>query len=95
MISKDELKKLAELARIEIPPEEEEKLRSDLGAILDYFTELQHADTEGVKPMTGGTHATNVLRDDVSTETALQNEGALEAFPENQGGLLKVPPVFE
>jgi aspartyl/glutamyl-tRNA(Asn/Gln) amidotransferase C subunit len=63
-IGKRELEHLAKLARIELDPREEEKLLRDLGAILEYFNELQKLDTSAVLPMTGGTDLRNVFRED-------------------------------
>ena len=99
-IGKNELEHLAKLARVELKPEEEEKMLKDLGAILDHFKELQAIDTANVPPMTGGTDLKNVFREDGisedgSTGRENTNRGAgVEAFPEKQDGYLKVPPVF-
>src|SRR4051812_47163088 len=93
-ITKHELEHLAELVRIELNPKEEEKLLKDLGAILDYFKELQEVDTSNVVPMTGGTDARNVFRGDTERENTNQQAG-IEAFPESKDGYLKIPPVFE
>ncbi|MDE2000971.1 MAG: Asp-tRNA(Asn)/Glu-tRNA(Gln) amidotransferase subunit GatC [Patescibacteria group bacterium] len=93
MLSKKELEHLAELARIELKEGEEEKLEKDLGAILDYFKELQAVDTEKVAPMTGGTQLMNALREDVTGSTDDTGKGAA-GFPDKQDGYLKVPPVF-
>jgi len=40
------------LARLELNPDEEEKLLADLGNILEHFKELQELDTTNVAPMT-------------------------------------------
>jgi aspartyl-tRNA(Asn)/glutamyl-tRNA(Gln) amidotransferase subunit C len=93
-ISKEELRHLAELARIELDPKEEDKLLKDLGNILDHFKELQELDTANVPPMTGGTDLRNVFRGDTERENTNQGAGG-RAFPENENGFLKVPPVFE
>lgn len=93
-ISKRELEHLAKLARIELNPKEEEKLLKDLGAILDYFKELQELDTANVPPMTGGTDMKNVFRGDAERENTNRGAG-VEAFPETENGFLKIPPVFE
>ena len=93
-ITKEELRHLAELARIELDPQEEEKLLKDLGSILDYFKELQKLDTANVPPMTGGTDLRNIFRDDTERENTNRGAG-VEAFPESESGFLKVPPVFE
>jgi aspartyl-tRNA(Asn)/glutamyl-tRNA(Gln) amidotransferase subunit C len=93
-ITKRELEHLAVLARIELDPQEEEKLLKDLGEILGYFTELQKLDTANVMPMTGGTDLENVLREDTAHESTDRGAG-VESFPESQDGFLKIPPVFE
>jgi aspartyl-tRNA(Asn)/glutamyl-tRNA(Gln) amidotransferase subunit C len=93
-ITKAELEHLAKLARIELDPKEEEKLLKDLGAILDYFKELQELDTTNVAPMTGGTDLTNIFRGDTERENTNRGAGVL-AFPETKDGYLKIPRVFE
>jgi aspartyl-tRNA(Asn)/glutamyl-tRNA(Gln) amidotransferase subunit C len=93
-ITKHELEHLAKLARIELDPNEEEKLLKDLGNILDHFTELQKLDTTNVAPMTGGTDLRNIFREDGERENTNRAAG-VEAFPESRDGYLKIPPVFE
>jgi len=93
-INKETLQHLAKLARLELDPKEEEKLREDLGKILDHFKELQALDTSSVVPMTGGTDLKNIFREDAERENTNQKKG-VDAFPETQNGYLKIPPVFE
>lgn len=93
-IHKKTLEHLAELSRIELNPEEEEKLLKDLGKILDHFRELQEVDTANVEPMTGGSDLKNVFRNDDERENTQKGAG-VEAFPEHENGYLRIPPVFE
>ncbi len=92
-IDKKTLAHLAELARIELDPKEEERLVKDLQRILDYFEELKALDTTGVKPMTGGAERLNVFREDNARENTNQGKGT-DVFPESKDGYNKVPPVF-
>lgn len=94
MIGKRELEHLARLARIELEPNEEEKLLKHLEAILDHIKELQTLDTANVPPMTGGTALVNALREDTERENTNQGAG-VESFPEEKEGYLAIPPVFE
>jgi len=94
MLSKKDLEKLANLARMDLKPAEEEKLLKDLGKILDYFEELKEVDTEKIEPLTGGTESQDVFREDDS-DLVLDKGPAIDAFPEKSGGYLKVPPVFD
>ena len=93
-ISKEELRHLAELARIKLEPKEEDALMKDLDGILGHFEELQAIDTASTPPMTGGTDLVNVFRDDAERENTNRGAGK-EAFPETENGYLKIPPVFE
>ncbi|HXF44004.1 MAG TPA: Asp-tRNA(Asn)/Glu-tRNA(Gln) amidotransferase subunit GatC [Candidatus Paceibacterota bacterium] len=94
LIDKKTVKKLAELARMDINPREEESLVSDLERILEYFDELKELDTKNVLPMSGGTFLENIVRDDGKGER-LPGEKSVDQFPEKERGFLKVPPVFE
>ncbi|MDP3794441.1 MAG: Asp-tRNA(Asn)/Glu-tRNA(Gln) amidotransferase subunit GatC [bacterium] len=51
MLTEDQIKHLALLARPKISPEEAEKYRADLVKILDYVSELQKVDTAGAEPL--------------------------------------------
>lgn len=97
-ISKETLKHLANLGKIHLREDSEEKLLVDLEKILAYFEELQGVNTENIEPLSGGTIEKNVLRSDSLKAAELpiaEKEKLLRAFPEKSGGFLKVPPVFE
>ncbi|MCL4400338.1 Asp-tRNA(Asn)/Glu-tRNA(Gln) amidotransferase subunit GatC [Patescibacteria group bacterium] len=93
MLVKKDLEKLADLSRIKLKEDEEEKLLKDLGGILNHFEELKEVDTEGVKPMNGGTFSSNVWRED-EARNVLDGKKAIAEFPDSEEGYLKVPPVF-
>lgn len=93
-IDKTSLEHLAELARLELDPKEEEKLLNDLQKILAHFEELKSLDTSAVEPMNGGTDLKNMFREDGERENT-DAGGGVEDFPESEGGFLKVPPVFQ
>ena len=96
IINKKTLEYLAELSRIELDGRSEEKLLNDLQKILEYFEELKEIDTENIESMAGGTIGKNVFREDgVSDKGQRTNDKLIEAFPEEEKGYLKVPPVFE
>jgi len=80
-INKKTLEYLAELSRIELEKESEEKLLKDLQKILAYFEELREVDTENIEPMAGGTLVLsevegiekNFFREDVPTQINADN----------------------
>ena len=92
-ITRETVKNLAELARIEFTESEEEKYACDLERIVEHVGELQKVNTDGVAPMAGGTFLENEFRVDDTEQ--LDGEAARCAFPKKEGGYLKVPPVFE
>lgn len=92
MLTKKDLTYLSDLARIEIPGAEEEKILKDLEEILNHFEELKEVGTKNIEPMTGGTFSENVFRSGEAER--LPNKKALEEFPDAKDGFLKIPPVF-
>lgn len=93
MITEKDIRVLAELARINLPEKDIEKLQKDLEGILFYFEELKTVDTTAVAPMTGGTVNENIFRSDDGSRVIYTNPE--KDFPETVDGLLKTPPVFE
>ncbi len=93
MLSKDDIKKLAQLARIHLTEKEEKELEKDLSSILGYVEKLKEVDISGVPEMTHATDSTNVFRADEEIE---QDDILLrEQFPDEERGYLKVKGIFE
>jgi len=93
LIDKKILEYLADLGRIKLNENEEEKLLKDLQNILAYFQELQKLDTTKVEPLTGGTIEKNVFREDKIRKYE-NPQKLIESFPEKENNFLKIPPVF-
>lgn len=93
-IDRKTLEHLAKLARLELKELEEAKLITDISKILGHFEELQELDTSEVAPLTGGTDLKNIFREDNVSENTNKGKGT-DAFPEEENGFLKIPPVFE
>lgn len=95
-ISREEVHRLAKLARIDVPEEEEGKLQKDLEAILGYIEKLKEVDISGVPEMTHAVEAENVFRADEVGENGEDDENILltDQFPEEETGYLKVKGVF-
>lgn len=95
MLSKDEVKKIAALARVGITEDEIEKYQKDLSAVLDYFKKLEELDTEKVEPIGHITGRTNSFREDVHEEFgSLGREAILKNAPEVKDGNIKVKSVL-
>jgi len=92
MISKDEVKHIAKLARLELTEKEVEKMQKDLSAILDYFAVLKKAPKIQVKTSKAGK---NVLRKDeaVAKPASLANNLVAQA-PDKKDGYIKVKAIL-
>ncbi len=63
-ISKEEVEKIAHLARLKIEDSQKEKMAEQLSSILGYIDKLKDVDVEGVKLSSGAAFINNVLRED-------------------------------
>lgn len=94
-LTKDDVKQLADLARLQLTDQEIEIAERELDAILGYVDRLKAVDATCVEPLTmpakeiGWREDTNFAADDVTRETILAD------FPSRKGDLLHVPAVFE
>lgn len=93
MISQEEVKHIAELARIGLSEEEVEKYAKELSGILDWMKELQSVDTEGVLPTDHIVGMKNISRPD-SGQDFENKEGIRKLFPERRDDYDKVKSVL-
>jgi aspartyl-tRNA(Asn)/glutamyl-tRNA(Gln) amidotransferase subunit C len=96
-ISKVDVAKIAELARLELTTEETESFTGQLSSILEHIDKLNELDTTDVPPMshcsTAGLDAEYARRDDV-TRPSLGQRLATESAPDSEAGYFKVPRVI-
>jgi aspartyl-tRNA(Asn)/glutamyl-tRNA(Gln) amidotransferase subunit C len=93
-ITKDTVKKIAHLARLEFNAEEEEKMQKDLNNILTWMEKLQQIDTDQVEPLTHMSSELNVMREDEAKEPLPHSKGLLNA-PKKDSDYIRVPKVME
>jgi len=93
-ITKEEVRHVAHLARLNFSEDEEEKFTSQLNSILMYMDILNGMDTAGIQPMTHAISLGNVFRDDTGKES-LGAEIALEGAPDGKMGFFGVPKIIE
>jgi len=92
MITKEDVKHLAKLSRIEITESEVENLTKEIDSILGYVGQIQEAagDVEKETPK-----LINVMRDDVVTHTPGQySESLLANAPAIEGKYVKVKKIL-
>lgn len=97
-ITKEEIERIAGLARIRLTDEEKEKLSGEVGEILTYVGKLNEVDTKGMEPTSQVTGLENILRkDDIKTahEAGQFSDALLAQAPEREGNYVKVRGVME
>ncbi|HET9554384.1 MAG TPA: Asp-tRNA(Asn)/Glu-tRNA(Gln) amidotransferase subunit GatC [Anaeromyxobacteraceae bacterium] len=95
-LSLEEVRRIAQLARLRLSPEEERTFAGQLSAILDHVRQLEELDVSGVEPMTHALAAgeAGALRDDALVPGLAPDE-ALAAAPAREGTCFKVPRIIE
>ena len=93
MISKEEVKHIAKLARLGLAEDEIEKFQKDLSSILDYIEKLKEVNIEGVEPTSHSFPIQNITR----TDEAVKSDGKkmIDLAPEKKDGYIKVKSVFK
>jgi len=93
-ISKEEVERVAKVARLEITEAEKEVFGTHLSSILTYMDKLKTLNTDGVEPTATVLEQTNVLRED-KVCPSLPAEKALANAPECENGFFRVPKILE
>lgn len=101
-VTLEEVRRVAELANLQLSPEEEPRMQHDLNAILGHIAQLNELDTEGIPPMAqvgemlGGTldAGGGTLRAD-TMRPSLDRRAVMGSAPETDGRFFKVPKVIE
>jgi aspartyl-tRNA(Asn)/glutamyl-tRNA(Gln) amidotransferase subunit C len=104
-VSPDDVRRVAELANLDLTAEEEPRMRRDLNAILDYVAQLAELDTAQVEPMAqvsevlassgeAPSEKQSVLRDD-EVRPCLDRAAVMASAPESDSVFFKVPKVIE
>ncbi len=92
-LSADEVRKVADLARLELSETDVEEMAKQLSAIVDYVNQLQQVNTDGVEPLAHALDLHDVFRDDVPGQPLSEDE-ALANAPKRKGSFYGVPAVF-
>lgn len=94
MITRQDVEHVAELARLDLTSEEQEKFISQLNDILTYIHKLNELDTAHVEPTSHVIPMSNVVRDD-EVRPSLDRVLVLQNAPEASHFFFKVPRIIE
>ena len=93
-ITREEILHLMDMSGLSFPEAEIERLEQDLGNILDYVSQLDELDTEGVEPTYQVFEMENVWREDEICKFEAGREDLLALAAETRDNQIKVPKVL-
>ena len=92
-ISADDVRKVAKLARLNLPDDKIATYTGQLESILGYVSQLEQVDTTGVPETTRAVEVTNVTRQDGVDPTPVREE-ILNQAPQREGDFFRVPKLL-
>ena len=102
-VTVEDIRRVAELANLELTQEEEPRMQRDLNAVLDYVAQLNELDTSEISPMAQVAEVLEdtqvqkhgeTLRSD-TVQPYIDRAEVMAAAPETDGRFFKVPKVIE
>jgi len=94
VISREDVERVARLARLALGEAELERMREQLNAILGYIDKLRELDITNVEPTSHAVPLVNVTRED-DVVPSLPPEAMLANAPDRVGELFRVPRIIE
>lgn len=91
-ISAEVVVKVSRLARLDVTPDEVQRITTQMAGMLEHFADIDALDLSGVEPMTQPYPLSNVFREDVVV-TGLDREEVLANAPAAEDGRFRVPPI--
>ena len=92
-ISFSDVRKVAHLARLDLPEDQIQIYTEQLEEILSYVDQLQEIDTENVPPTTRAVEVVNSMREDL-VEVNCSREEILNQAPHREGNFYRVPKII-
>ena len=92
-ISSDDVRKVATLARLDLPDNEIALYAKQLEKIIGYIEHLDQVDTDQISPTTRAVEVVNISRKDVVNKTEIRDD-LLNLAPSREGDFFKVPKIL-
>ncbi len=93
MIDIDQVRKVANLARLQLTEAEQQQFTGQLNRILEYVQQLDELDTKDVAPTTRAIEVSNITRPD-QLEVFAEREAILNSAPDREEDFFKVPKIL-
>jgi aspartyl-tRNA(Asn)/glutamyl-tRNA(Gln) amidotransferase subunit C len=85
---------MAVLARLQLTPDEKQRLSGQMGTILAYIEKLNELNTDGVEPTAHVLGISNVFREDEAGESPLADHNPISESPAHDKGHYEVPQII-
>lgn len=96
MVSKEEVKHIAKLARLDLKEQDLEKFQKEFSSILDYIEKLKEVNVNDVKPTTHSVLLENIVREDIpKIKDSTIAESLLKLAPKVKNRFLKIKSIFK
>lgn len=89
-LTREDVLKLARLARLDLSEDEIAEFQKELGDVLGYFEQLKDVDVVGLEPTYQVAGLKNVMRDDTVKDYGVSRDDLLRLAPHTQDDQLKV-----
>jgi aspartyl-tRNA(Asn)/glutamyl-tRNA(Gln) amidotransferase subunit C len=93
-LSHEEVRRIADLARLELTDEEIALYAGQLSSILQYFQRLQQVDTSQIEPTASVLPLKNIMRQD-KAGVPLSPDEVIANAPQAEAGQFRVSPVLD
>ena len=93
-LTREEIQRIASLARLRFTPKEEERLTEQLDNILRYMEKLNQLDTSRIEPFTHAANTKNPMREDAITNEP-NADVLLANAPVQENHFFQVPKIIE
>ncbi|MEL6937901.1 MAG: Asp-tRNA(Asn)/Glu-tRNA(Gln) amidotransferase subunit GatC [Cyanobacteria bacterium J06598_1] len=93
MIDIEQVRKVANLARLELSETEQQQFTGQLNSILEYVQQLDELETKDVEPTTRAIEVSNITRPD-QLEKFAEREAILDSAPDREEDFFKVPKIM-
>ena len=94
VLSKEEIIKIAKLARLTVSEEAASNLTKEINSILGYVKQLDEIDVSSIEPMSHVHGSTNIFRPDIP-KASFGIENLLDIVPDASGRFIKVPIIVD
>ncbi|MBL7106874.1 MAG: Asp-tRNA(Asn)/Glu-tRNA(Gln) amidotransferase subunit GatC [Phycisphaerae bacterium] len=90
----DQVRKVANLSRLDLSSEQLTEFAGQLSSILEYVEKMNELDTDGVEPLAHCLEVSNCFREDIAKES-LGTDKTLSNAPEQDGQFFIVPKILD